>query len=142
MFGSKSRVPGDIAIIASNEPFYQCKKVNVEELRENGHRKREGRGDAMENGEWKMMVHDIGMIKKEYRPQRHSIVPLPHSSALTKPRYCAMIASGEVVIVPTISMFYGITIHMQSERGGKHHGPHIHVRYQDDELVMGLDGQI
>ncbi|MBR1560792.1 MAG: DUF4160 domain-containing protein [Clostridia bacterium] len=44
--------------------------------------------------------------------------------------------------MPTISMFYGITIHMQSERGGKHHGPHIHVRYQDDELVIGLDGQV
>ena len=26
-------MPGDIAIIASNEPFYQCKKVNVEELK-------------------------------------------------------------------------------------------------------------
>ena len=33
-------------------------------------------------------------------------------------------------------MFYGIIIRMQSERGGKHHVPHIHVICGDDESVF------
>ena len=42
--------------------------------------------------------------------------------------------------MPTLSMFYGIIIRMQSEKGGKHHVPHIHCLYGDDEIVMSLDG--
>ena len=38
-------------------------------------------------------------------------------------------------------MFYGIIIRMQSERGGKHHVPHIHVICGDDESVFSLDGE-
>ena len=30
------------------------------------------------------------------------------------------------VPMPTLSMFFGIIIRMQSERGGRHHKPHIH----------------
>lgn len=37
-----------------------------------------------------------------------------------------------------LSMFYGIIIRMQSERGGKHHIPHIHVIYGDSESVFSL----
>ena len=43
--------------------------------------------------------------------------------------------------MPTLSMFYGIIIRMQSEKGGKHHVPHIHCLYGDDEIVMSLDGE-
>ena len=35
--------------------------------------------------------------------------------------------------------FFGITIRMQSEKGGKHHKPHIHAIYGDCEIVMALD---
>ena len=43
--------------------------------------------------------------------------------------------------MPTLSMFYGIIIRMQSERGGRHHKPHIHCLYGDDEVVVSLDGK-
>ena len=39
-------------------------------------------------------------------------------------------------------MFYGIIARMQSERGGKHHKPHLHAIYGEDELVIALDGEI
>ena len=42
--------------------------------------------------------------------------------------------------MPVLSMFYGIIIRMQSEKGGKHHLPHIHVICGDDESVFTLDG--
>ena len=43
--------------------------------------------------------------------------------------------------MPVLSMFYDIIIRMQSERGGKHHVPHIHVICGDDESVFSLDGE-
>lgn len=43
--------------------------------------------------------------------------------------------------MPVLSMFYGIIIRMQSERGGKHHLPHIHVICSDKESVFTLDGE-
>ena len=39
-------------------------------------------------------------------------------------------------------MFYGIIIRMQSEKGGKHHVPHIHCVYGDQEAVLTLDGTL
>ena len=39
-------------------------------------------------------------------------------------------------------MFYGIIIRMQSERRGKHHKPHIHCLYGEDEVVVSLDGEV
>ncbi len=44
--------------------------------------------------------------------------------------------------MPTLSMCYGIIIRMQSERGGKHHKPHIHCIFGDFEIVISLDGEI
>ncbi|MBR1440277.1 MAG: DUF4160 domain-containing protein [Lachnospiraceae bacterium] len=44
--------------------------------------------------------------------------------------------------MPAISMFYGIIVRMQSERGGKHHKPHIHAMYGEEEIVIALDGDI
>lgn len=41
--------------------------------------------------------------------------------------------------MPVLSMFYGIIIRMQSEKGGKHHLPHIHVICGDDESVFSLE---
>ena len=41
-----------------------------------------------------------------------------------------------------MSMFYGIIVRMQSERGGKHHKLHFHAIYGEDELVIALDGEI
>ena len=43
--------------------------------------------------------------------------------------------------MPVLSMFYGIIIRMQSEHGGKHHLPHIHVICGDEESVFSLDGE-
>lgn len=44
--------------------------------------------------------------------------------------------------MPTLSMFYGIIIRMQSEKGGKHNQPHIHALYGDSEVVVSLSGEI
>lgn len=43
--------------------------------------------------------------------------------------------------MPVLSMFYGIIIRMQSEKGGKHHVPHIHVICGDEESVFSLEGE-
>ena len=44
--------------------------------------------------------------------------------------------------MPVISMFYGIIIRMQSEHGGKHHVPHIHVVCNNEESVFSLEGEL
>ena len=44
--------------------------------------------------------------------------------------------------MPALSMFYGIIVRMQSEKGGRHHKPHIHAIYGDYELVIALDGEV
>lgn len=40
-----------------------------------------------------------------------------------------------------LSMFYGIIIRMHNEKDTKHHMPHIHCIYGDDEIVLSLEGQ-
>ena len=44
--------------------------------------------------------------------------------------------------MPAISMFYGIIIRMQSEKGGKHNTPHLHAVYNEHEIVMDFTGKI
>lgn len=44
--------------------------------------------------------------------------------------------------MPTLSMFYGIIVRMQSERGGKHNVPHIHALYGEHEIVMDFEGEV
>ena len=44
--------------------------------------------------------------------------------------------------MPVLSMFYGIIVRMQSEKGGKHHVPHIHCIYGEHEAVLALDGTL
>lgn len=44
--------------------------------------------------------------------------------------------------MPALSMFYGIIVRMQSERGGKHNKPHIHAIYGEEEIVVSVDGEI
>ena len=43
--------------------------------------------------------------------------------------------------MPVLSVFFGIIVRMQSERGGKHHLPHIHIIFSDNEAVFTLDGE-
>jgi hypothetical protein len=45
--------------------------------------------------------------------------------------------------MPVISMFYGIIISMYFFDSGKHKKPHIHVKYQGEEVVIGIpEGKI
>lgn len=45
--------------------------------------------------------------------------------------------------MPTISMFYGILVLMFYRDNRQHHMPHIHVRYQNEEAVIGIpDGEM
>lgn len=47
------------------------------------------------------------------------------------------------IIVPTISMFYGIIIRMYMLDTKPHHLPHIHVEYAEFEAVFQIpDGQL
>lgn len=45
--------------------------------------------------------------------------------------------------MPVISMFYGVIVLMYYFDNRKHHQPHIHVQYADDEAVVSIpDGQV
>lgn len=44
--------------------------------------------------------------------------------------------------MPALSMFFGIIVRMQSEKGGKHSKPHVHALYGEHEIVVGIDGEI
>lgn len=44
--------------------------------------------------------------------------------------------------MPALSMFFGVIVRMQSEKGGKHNKPHIHALYGDNEIVVGIDGEV
>lgn len=40
--------------------------------------------------------------------------------------------------MPAISMFYGIIIYMYFMDNAKHNTPHIHVKYQGNEVVVSI----
>ena len=40
--------------------------------------------------------------------------------------------------MPCISMFYGLLIYMYPKDNRRHHEPHIHVMYQEDEAVFSI----
>ncbi len=45
--------------------------------------------------------------------------------------------------MPTISMFYGIIVSVYYEDTGRHHQPHIHIRYQDFKASLAIaDGSV
>lgn len=45
--------------------------------------------------------------------------------------------------MPTISMFYGILVLMFFKDNRRHHLPHIHIRYQDNNASISIeDGNI
>lgn len=44
--------------------------------------------------------------------------------------------------MPIISQFYGILIYMYQELGGHHNKPHIHIKYNEYEMSMTIDGTV
>lgn len=44
--------------------------------------------------------------------------------------------------MPLISQFYGILIYIYKEIGGHHKEPHIHIKYNEYEISMSIDGKI
>jgi hypothetical protein len=45
--------------------------------------------------------------------------------------------------MPVISMFYGIIVSLYFQDNRRHHRPHIHAKYQDDEAVIAIpDGEV
>jgi hypothetical protein len=45
--------------------------------------------------------------------------------------------------MPVISMFYGVIISLYFLDTRKHHRPHIHVKYQEQEAVVSIpDGEV
>jgi hypothetical protein len=41
--------------------------------------------------------------------------------------------------MPVISSFYGVTVSMYFLDNRRHHRPHFHARYQNDEAVFAID---
>lgn len=44
--------------------------------------------------------------------------------------------------MPIVSQFYGIIVMMFSEKGERHHSPHIHVDYAEYSCVFDFEGNI
>ena len=45
--------------------------------------------------------------------------------------------------MPVISMFYGVIVMMYYFDNRRHHEPHIHVKYGDEEAVISIpDGNV
>ena len=45
--------------------------------------------------------------------------------------------------MPALSMFYGLIVYMYGKDNQKHHLPHIHVEYQDEEAIFSIpDGEL
>jgi hypothetical protein len=44
--------------------------------------------------------------------------------------------------MPELSRFLGMTIRMFFKDNQKHYKPHIHVVYNDEDVVVSLDGEI
>ena len=45
--------------------------------------------------------------------------------------------------MPAISMFYGIIVYMYFMDNKQHNMPHIHVKYQEDEVIVSIpDGEV
>ena len=42
--------------------------------------------------------------------------------------------------MPVISMFYGVIVMMYYFDNRRHHEPHIHVQYSDEEAVISIPG--
>ena len=42
--------------------------------------------------------------------------------------------------MPSISMFYGIIVYLYFKDNKQHNKPHIHVRYQEDEVIVAIPG--
>ena len=40
--------------------------------------------------------------------------------------------------MPALSMFFGLIVYMYAKDNQRHHTPHIHVEYQDDEAVFSI----
>ena len=40
--------------------------------------------------------------------------------------------------MPVLSTFYGIVVSMYFMDNRRHHRPHVHARYQDDEAVLSI----
>jgi hypothetical protein len=45
--------------------------------------------------------------------------------------------------MPTISMFYGVIVSLYFVDNRRHHRPHVHAKYQDEEAVIAIpDGEL
>ena len=42
--------------------------------------------------------------------------------------------------MPVVSRFYGITVSLYFLDNRRHHRPHIHVKYQNDEAAVAIPG--
>jgi len=48
----------------------------------------------------------------------------------------------EVILLPIISQFYGILVYIYQEIDGYHNEPHIHIKYNEYEMSMSINGKV
>lgn len=44
--------------------------------------------------------------------------------------------------MPLVSQFYGIFVYMYKEIGGHHNKPHMHIKYNEYEMSISLEGEL
>jgi hypothetical protein len=82
------------------------------------------------------MVWEIGIKEKELRLYYYA---LDIMTATPSKDWQSSLLKKSGVVMPTISMFYGIIISMFFEIKEKHHLPHIHVRYQGMKASIAIE---
>ena len=55
-----------------------------------------------------------------------------------QPRLIRAVRRRDEDSIPVISMFYGIIVSLYFQDDRRHHRPHIHAKYQDDEAVIAI----
>ena len=45
-------------------------------------------------------------------------------------------------LIPEISLFYSIIVRMIFNDNSQHHKPHVHIRFNEFEASIGIDGEL
>ena len=56
--------------------------------------------------------------------------------------YPADISKERMIHIPELSNFEGIYIYLRFNDIGQHYKPHVHVKYNNYEAVISLDGEL
>src|SRR3990172_11406017 len=85
----------------------------------------------------------IAFLSDDRRADRNSSESVPDTFyaspfLLWQRCYNSVIGPGGSASMPVLSTFYGIVVSMYFMDNRRHHRPHVHARYQDDEAVLSI----